>query len=98
MSKLNENAIKKKDGLYYEKKGKEFRGVCPKCGYSGIVYSINRSQFSVCEDCKIYWYIGDNLFSCWREMSEKDFKRNRKFLETCENADEIYKKSPLYKK
>ena len=44
-------------------------GCCPKCGYAGIV-NVGRSHYGVCLEHELFWPIGSNLFSCWRDEPE----------------------------
>ena len=55
-------------------------GVCPVCYTDDGFLNINRVHLFVCHDHKVFWDVGSNLFSCWREESEKDWERNAERL------------------
>jgi hypothetical protein len=50
-------------------------GVC-RCGNEGAYFNVNRTHWFYCNDCKTRWLVGSNLFSSWREETEKDWEKN----------------------
>ena len=46
-------------------------GNCPQCHKTNGCYSVGRDHWYVCHTHRTKWYIGSNLFSCWRGMSEQ---------------------------
>ena len=90
------------DGLYYPGEEDDYAGVCPLCGdqksdeRSGTFYNIGPDHWAACFICKVRWCIGSNLWSGWRWMDEAEFKENYELLDDFQDADDIYKASPLY--
>jgi hypothetical protein len=48
-------------------------GECPECGKNDGYCNIYRQHFFFCEEHRITWTAGVNLFSSWREESEEDW-------------------------
>jgi len=49
------------------------------CGKSGIKYfNYGRTHWFYCEECKVCWCEGSNLFSSWRHENKKIWERNAK--------------------
>ena len=90
-------AWKLDNGLWYRKPVTEAHwGVCPLCGGTqDRVLHIRRDHYMVCSNCDVAWYVGSNLLSSWRELSQEDFERNEKKLYTMSNADAIYEHHKL---
>lgn len=59
----------------------EYFGGCPKCGKTDGYVNVGRSHWGVCDEHKTKWPIGANLFSSWKEETEKQWKRNANLLE-----------------
>jgi hypothetical protein len=55
-------------------------GNCPQCHKTSGCYSVGPDHWYVCHTHRTKWLIGSNLFSCWRDMSEKRFLANRFML------------------
>ena len=51
-------------------------GGCPTCGLNDGCFSIGRDHWFVCHQHKTKWWIGSNLFSSWRELTEEEHTRN----------------------
>jgi hypothetical protein len=51
-------------------------GFCPECGKTDGYVNIGRNHWFVCDAHKTRWRAGWNLFSSWREESEKDWEAN----------------------
>lgn len=43
----------------------EYFGGCPHCGKSNIV-NVHKSHYGICEEHKVFWPAGYNLFSSWQ--------------------------------
>lgn len=57
-------------------------GVCPECGKSDGFLNVGRNHFFVCHEHKVCWFVGSNLFRCWREQDDKTFRQNEELLKT----------------
>ena len=55
-------------------------GDCPHCFKSNGFVNVASSHFGICNEHRVFWPIGANLFSNWREESQEDWDRNRKLL------------------
>ena len=51
-------------------------GHCSFHGHKNYYLNIGRTHWMVCDECKIKWLIGENLFSSWREENETIWKKN----------------------
>jgi hypothetical protein len=52
------------------------RSGCPKCGSTDGFMNVGRDHWFTCEAHGAKWYIGSNLFSCWKEEDEEHWRRN----------------------
>lgn len=48
-------------------------GACPVCGECKM-YCVGSSFWGTCKDHDYRWYIGENVFSYWREKSPEDME------------------------
>jgi hypothetical protein len=53
---------------------------CPSCGEAGELVNVASSHWGICNECELKWHIGTNLFSSWRDQTEKDWKRSARLL------------------
>ena len=57
-------------------------GVCPECwGDELLCRNVNRVHFFCCDDCKVAWGVGSNLFSNWQYEDQSIWDDNLKLLE-----------------
>jgi hypothetical protein len=61
--------------------GHAMAGKCVKKGHKAYRMNVGRSHFLVCDGCKTYIFIGENLSSDWRSENKRLWKRNAKKLE-----------------
>jgi hypothetical protein len=59
----------------------DYFGGCPECGGNHGCRSVGRVHWHYCDDHKTKWSVGENLFSCWKHMTEQEFEANRRHLE-----------------
>lgn len=52
-------------------------GDCPKCGRTDGYLNIGCDHWFVCDRHKTKWYIGSNLFSCWKEETPETWLKNQ---------------------
>ena len=52
-------------------------GNCPQCHKTHGCYSVGPDHWYVCHTHHTKWWIGSNLFSCWRKMSKQHFLSQR---------------------
>ena len=43
--------------------------------------NVGKLHYFVCDTHKTKWWVGSNLFSCWRRQDEEIWERNRVMLE-----------------
>ena len=60
-------------------KTEQYFGGCPKCGKATFL-NVGRHHYLTCNEHKVYWYIGANIFSGWRDETEADWLRNQSIL------------------
>jgi len=56
-------------------------GECPECGKNDGYLNVRKCHFFVCHQHKTAWSVGWNLFSSWREETEKTWEENARLLE-----------------
>ncbi len=65
----------------------ELTGYCPLCDSDpDEILNVGREHYAVCHDCRVYWHIGSNLFSGWRDEEPEVWECNKKLLATYKNA------------
>ena len=50
-------------------------GVCSACGKNDGFVNIGRGHWFFCKGHRVQWYVGDNLFSSWRQETEEEQRR-----------------------
>ncbi len=68
----------------------EYFGGCPRCGRSSGSVNVRSVHFGICGEHKLYWLIGSNLFSCWRDEIEADWNRNAALLDSYTEVEPIH--------
>lgn len=56
-------------------------GACPVCQTSYGYLNIHRDHWFFCDEHKVRWLVGSNLFSSWEHESEAKWKRNERRLQ-----------------
>jgi hypothetical protein len=51
-------------------------GSCPHCHKTNGCYSVGRDHWYVCHTHRTNWWVGSNLFSSWRDLSEQHMLAN----------------------
>lgn len=62
-------------------------GLCPVCSDDPEILNVGRNHFAVCHEHKVYWPVGSNLFSAWRDEDPATWDANRKLLETYSKSE-----------
>ena len=70
-------------------------GICPICGGCDYFLNIGRSHWMVCEQHKLKWQVGENLFRCWRFETEDDWRRNADTLSGFTEVQAAYRNSNI---
>ena len=65
-------------------------GLCPHCKRAPLILNVNRNHYGTCEQHKVKWLVGSNLFSSWREQSERDWARNAAVLSVYRKVDPFF--------
>jgi hypothetical protein len=73
-------------------------GNCPVCGKNPACRNIGRDHYFYCDEHKIAWCVGSNLFSSWRDESEDDWQHNRAKLADFKIIDESDASTPEQRK
>lgn len=58
----------------------EYFGGCPHCGKQTNCVNVTRVHVAMCDEHKVCWVIGENLFSSWRNEDEDTWRRNAELL------------------
>ncbi|MBI9084891.1 MAG: hypothetical protein JEZ11_14960 [Desulfobacterales bacterium] len=51
-------------------------GHCGVTGHECHTFNLGRENWMCCDECKIRWIVGGNLFSSWCDETEDHWKRN----------------------
>lgn len=69
--------------------GSDEFGLCPVCSNDPEILNVGREHFAICREHKVYWHVGSNLFSGWREEAPESWEQNKKLLATYTLASEV---------
>jgi hypothetical protein len=50
-------------------------GLCPHCRNNDGYVNVGRGHWFVCDEHKVMWFIGSNLFSSWKDETEEEQER-----------------------
>jgi hypothetical protein len=50
-------------------------GLCPKCHETDGFVNAGKSHFFICKVHKLYWFVGANFFSSWKEQTEEEQRK-----------------------
>jgi hypothetical protein len=70
--------------------GDSYFGVCPHCLHTDGYTNIGPNHLGVCDTHQVYWYIGSNLFSSWKDENEEIWAANRKHIENYGRVQAFY--------
>ena len=59
------------------KNTEHYEGACPKCGDTSGCLNIGRAHWFRCDEHRTKWYVGENMYSGWREETEEEWRANR---------------------
>lgn len=76
--------------LWERNGGPSFDGRCPYCAGAGELVNVERSHYIVCRKHRAAWFVGANLYSCWRHETEEKWAKNKKLLRSCKFVDPIF--------
>jgi hypothetical protein len=68
----------------------EYFGGCPHCGQYSNCLNVNRSHWMMCDEHRVRWWIGSNLFSSWRHEDEVTWAKNILVLEEYSEVEPIF--------
>jgi hypothetical protein len=51
---------------------KDHFGTCPHCHDFGGFINIGRGHWFFCDEHRVKWCVGSDLFDCWRDQTEKE--------------------------
>jgi hypothetical protein len=55
-------------------------GLCPHCHKTDGYVNLGKAHYARCDEHRVSWMVGFNLFSSWRHETEDDWRRNRELL------------------
>lgn len=64
-------------------------GLCPVCSDDPEILNVGREHFAICRKHQVYWPVGSNLFSGWRNDEPATWDANKQLLATFTSADEM---------
>lgn len=59
----------------------DYFGLCPVCHKSNYILNVHASHYMVCHTHKLFWCLGSNLFSGWKEEPESEWRKNWELLQ-----------------
>jgi hypothetical protein len=65
-------------------------GACPECHSEGQFLNIGRNHWGVCHEHRTRWWIGENLFSAWRDEDESTWAANRERIKDYRDVDPYF--------
>lgn len=69
----------------------DYLGVCPRCLIGcNTMRNVVRQNYITCEDCRVFWHYGENIFECWRNESKATWKANNDWLTDADQVDEFH--------
>ena len=68
----------------------EHFGLCPACGQAGEYKSIGPDHWYFFARHGLKWFVGSNLFSGWRDLTEDEWESNSNFLSRFRETDPYY--------
>src|SRR5262245_4997334 len=69
----------------------DYFGDCPKCGDNDGYLNVGRVHFFVCHAHKLWWCVGSNLFSSWKDEDEDEWRKNDATLRTFRGVDDWHR-------
>jgi len=73
--------------VYFDR-DKNYFGHCGVEGHENFFRNLGRDHWMCCDQCKLKWYIGSNLFSTWFDETEEDWRRNFEIIKEYEEVSE----------
>ena len=65
-------------------------GNCPLCERAPQYVNVRKAHANLCVHCKVFWWIGENLFSSYQGESEADWRRNAAMLDTFRQVEPLH--------
>ena len=64
---------------------------CPQCQRQLFYRNLFKDHWAYCENCKIKWFEGSDLYSSWKDENEEIWEKNWEFLKDFKeiNIDEL---------
>lgn len=61
-------------------------GQCPKCGNCDGYVNVGKDHWGVCQEHKIKWFIGHDLFDDWKEQTQAQWDEHARELAEYEDV------------
>lgn len=65
-------------------------GGCPECGKCDGYYNVRSDHWHFCHTHRTKWNVAANMFSSWRQETERDWERNVSEFEGYRQVDPVY--------
>jgi hypothetical protein len=65
-------------------------GFCPYCGHNDGFLNFGPNHWFICHQHQSRWFVGSNLFDCWKEESEEDWQRTKAKIESYREVAPIH--------
>lgn len=66
-----------------------YYGGCPECQGNDGYLNVYKVHWMVCHQHRVKWWIGENLFPCWRDQTASEWMRNKRLLSGYRAVDTI---------
>lgn len=63
-------------------------GLCPICSNDPDILNVGREHYAVCHEHKVFWHVGSNLYSGWRDESAEIWDTNKRLLATYTDSND----------
>jgi hypothetical protein len=69
-------------------------GGCPTCCKNDGYLNVYSGNYVVCHEHRVFWLVGTNLFSDWRDETKSDWERNQALLADYQQVEPLG--NPIY--
>ncbi len=77
------------------KRCENYEGGCPECGQTDGFLNIGPNHYFVCHAHRVKWHVGSNLFSCWEDEDEDDWRANADLLSQYREVEPLSEGEPV---
>jgi hypothetical protein len=87
---LNQAARKEEFDLSGRDRSDAGFGVCPVCKGQDGYLNVERDHWFKCDEHKVRWHVGSNLFTSWHGEDEEIWEKNARILSEYEEVEPVH--------